>query len=91
MEKHKVTIYTYFRLVQGRCICVDCMRNGLPFVNSGLIGITLATYLSSLDLVIDDCLSYAIFETAEYSVKFRKFGGSYHIYTTYNYAQNSPF
>lgn len=91
MEQHEVTIYTHFRLVQGRCICVDCMRNGLPFINSGLIGITLSTYLSSLDLVIDDCLSYAIFETAECRIKFRKFGGSYFIYTTYKNVQDSPF
>lgn len=83
MAQHKVTIYTHFRFCQGRCVCIDCMRNGLPFANSGLIGISLADYLSALDLVIDDCLSYAIFETAEYSVKFRKFGGSYQIYTTY--------
>lgn len=81
--KNSYTIFTLFKLVNGVVRCVDCQRGQLPYSESGLLGIALADYLSTLDLVIDDCLRYALFEADGFKVKFRRFGNSYYIYTTY--------
>lgn len=78
-----LTIKTIFKQVNNKWSCIDCDRNGLPFINSGLIGILLADYLDTLGLVIDDSLVYALFETAETRIKYRKTGGIVIIYTSY--------
>lgn len=78
-----MTIKTIFKDCLGKCVCVDCLRDDKPDSQSCIVGMSLVDYLDTLGIIIDDCLTYALFDAADMRIKYRKYGGTIIIYVTY--------
>lgn len=65
-----------WRVVDGKWTCIDSTCKHV------LYGISLCNFLADIGVSLPDYLTYGLFETPEFSVKYRQFGGTITIYLT---------
>lgn len=63
-----------WRVVDSHWTCIDSTSKCVLYKSS------LCDFLSDLGISLPDYLTYGLFETSEFTVKFRHFGGTITIY-----------